>query len=339
MASGSALGGRPSGASASRSSAGRRGIAWSVAALVAGVVIVAVVVYHRQLWSYATHWRGGPGETWAAAPLVEAPTLRIAAVGDVGDGSADFHETAAEMYLAGRDHPFDVVFLLGDNIYPKGDPADLQARVIDPLQPLLDAGAELRAIIGNHDVVVEGYGDEQLVRLGMPGRWHAVERDGVLLVGLDSEHDDPEQLRWLEQTLATSRATWKIVALHRPPYSGGYQGSDVAIRELYTPIFRRHGVQLVLSGHDHDYQRSRPIEGTTYVVSGAGSSTRRTGTEEFTAVAFAVQHFVDIAVYRGRLLLRAIAEDGRVFDEVSIDPAGTVTEGQTVDPATDAAVG
>lgn len=305
----------------------------------AGVAIAAIVVYHRQIWSYATHWRGGPVETWPAAPLAEAPMLRIAAVGDVGDGGADFHETAAEMYLAGRDHAFDVVLLLGDNIYPKGDPADLQARVIDPLQPLLDAGAELRAIIGNHDVMVDGYGDEQLLRLGMPGRWHAVERHGVLLVGLDSEHDDPEQLRWLEETLATSRATWKIVALHRPPYSAGYQGSDLAIRERWTPILQRHGVQLVLSGHDHDYQRSRPIEGTTYVVSGAGSSTRRTGTEDFTAVAFAVQHFVDIAVYPERLLLRAIAGDGRVFDEVSIDPTGAVTEGPMGDPAAEAEVG
>lgn len=311
-------------------------IAWSVAAVMLGAAVVVLALYHRQIWSYATHWRAGPGESWPVAPLAEAPLLRIAAVGDVGDGRADFHETAAEMYVAGRDHPFDVVFLLGDNIYPKGDPADLRRRVIDPLQPLVDAGAELRAILGNHDVMLEGYGDEQLRQLGMPGRWHAVERDGVLLVGLDSEDDDPEQLRWLEDTLAASDATWRIVGLHRPPFSAGYQGSDLAIRERFTPIFRRHGVQLVVSGHDHDYQRSHPMDGTTYVVSGGGSSTRRTGTADFTAVAFAVQHFVDIAVYPEHVLLRAIAEDGRAFDEAWIDPAGTVTERPVVEPAAEA---
>jgi hypothetical protein len=73
-------------------------------------------------------------------------------------------------------------------------------------------------------------------------------------------------------------------------------------------------VQLVLSGHDHDYQRSVPIDGVTYVVSGGGAGTRRTGSDDFTAVSWSWHHFLDICVFDDRLELRAINQDGRVGD-------------------------
>lgn len=129
---------------------------------------------------------------------------------------------------------------------------------------------------------------------------------------------DLEQLAWLEDTLAASDAPWRIAAVHQPPYSAGYQGSDRAVREAFSPIFERHGVQLVLSGHDHDYQRSVPIGGVTYVVSGAGAGSPRTGTEDYTAYSAAVLSYVDVGVYPDRLLLRAIDHELMVFDEFSI---------------------
>jgi hypothetical protein len=95
------------------------------------------------------------------------------------------------------------------------------------------------------------------------------------------------------------------------------------VRELLSPIVERHGVQLVLSGHDHDYQRSVPIDGVTYVVSGAGSGTRRTGEDDFTAVAYSWHHLVDIAITGDELVLRAVGQDGSVFDEVVLAAAPT----------------
>ena len=77
-------------------------------------------------------------------------------------------------------------------------------------------------------------------------------------------------------------------------------------------------MQLVLSGHDHDYQRSIPIAGVTFVVAGAAAYTRRTGDEGFTATSYSWHHFLDIAVTGDRLVLRAVGQDGRVFDEVSL---------------------
>ena len=90
------------------------------------------------------------------------------------------------------------------------------------------------------------------------------------------------------------------------------------MRDLLAPILEEHGVQLVLSGHDHDYQRSVPIDGVTYVVSGAGAGTRRTGEDDFTAVAYSWHNFVEIAVTGDQLVLRAIGQDGSVFDEVAL---------------------
>jgi 3',5'-cyclic AMP phosphodiesterase CpdA len=206
-------------------------------------------------------------------------------------------------------------------VYPSGDPSKLPDTVFEPFAEVLDGGADLMAILGNHDVM-KGRGYEQMEVLGMPGRYWAQEYGDVLIVGIDSnEIDDPEQLQFLEEAMASTDATWKIVAVHHPPYSAGYQGSSVDVRETLAPLLQRYGVQLVLSGHDHDYQRSVPIDGVTYVVSGGASGTRRTGEDDFTAVAYSWHNLVDIAVTGDRLVLRAVGQDGSVFDEVVLTAA------------------
>jgi len=106
--------------------------------------------------------------------------------------------------------------------------------------------------------------------------------------------------------------------VHHPPYSAGYQGSALDIRAAYAPIFERHGVQLVLSGHDHDYQRSEVIGGVTYVVSGGGAGTRRTSSDWFTARSFSWHHFLDVAVFPDALVVRAVNQDQRVADEAIV---------------------
>ncbi len=89
------------------------------------------------------------------------------------------------------------------------------------------------------------------------------------------------------------------------------------MREAFVPIFERYGVQAVFSGHEHDYQRTNPINGVTYIVTGAGSRTRRTGVDDFTAVASSTHHFVDLNVFDDHLRLRAIDQDGEQFESSS----------------------
>jgi len=265
---------------------------------------------------------GSPEDNTPFVPLAPAdqPELRLAVAGDVGEGDDLEWRIGATMYVAGRDDPFDVFLLLGDNVYPDGDPARLDEDVFRPFAAVLDSGADLYAIAGNHDGLADDGGLAQLQAMGMPGMWWSEQIGDVLLVGLDSNQiDNPEQLAWLEETLARSDAPWKIVAVHESPYSAGYQGSNHQVRDVFSPLFARYGVQLVLSGHDHDYQRSVPIDGVTYVVSGGGAGTRRTGKQEFTAYSAGVANFVDLNVYPDHLLLRAIDHELMVFDESTID--------------------
>ena len=152
--------------------------------------------------------------------------------------------------------------------------------------------------------------------LGMDARWWQRNFGDLLLIGLDSNVlDDAAQREFLTRALATRTERWCVVALHHPPYSAGYQGSDLPTRHAFVPAFETGGVDLVLSAHDHDYQRSRPINGITYVVTGGAAHVRFTGTRAFTAAAYRARHFVELAVFPDRMVMRAIDQQGAVFDE------------------------
>ena len=295
--------------------------------LVAAVAAAATAfVYRDQLVRYLTHLEGSPRSTeaWAPFPTDDPPRLHFAAAGDVGEAGSRLDATAATIAEIGAGQRFDALLLLGDNAYPKGDPAALDDTVFAAFGPVFDQGTELLAVLGNHDVM-SGHADAQVDALGMGGRWWARHFDGLLLLGLDSELVDvPDQKTWLEATLAAAEEPWRVVMVHESPYSAGYQGSNRDVREQFVPLFERYRVQLVLSGHDHDYQRSEPIDGVTYVVSGGAARTRRTGSDAFTAVSFSWHHFLEIGVYDDRLVLRAVNQERRVGDEVVIplNPAG-----------------
>lgn len=296
-----------------------------IAAAIAVALVTSALVslYGRQILSAASHLTGSPTSTKPIEqfPPGQAPELRLAVLGDVGYANDREHRTAAAVFEAGRGDPYDALVLLGDNVYPSGDPARLDETVFTPFGDVLGSGAQLLAILGNHDVK-QDHADAQIAALGMPGPWYARQVGDVTFVALDSNRpNDPQQRAWLEGILAAAKTTWKIVALHHPPYSAGYQGSSIAAREAFSPLFEKYGVQLVLSGHEHDYQRSLPINGVTYVVSGGAADTRRTGREEFTAVSGSWHHFVDLSVFSDHLLLRAVNQRLRVFDEWSIASA------------------
>lgn len=261
---------------------------------------------------------GAPSTTWALPALTPRPAVRLAAAGDVGTGAGAEHATAAAMARLASSRRYDALLLLGDNVYPAGDPNRVTATVFGPFRPLLAAGTTLLPVLGNHDIE-RGNADRQAAALGMPGRWYATTVGDVLVVSLDSSRAaDPAQRAFLQRTLAGTTATWKIAEPHFPPYSAGYHGSNMASRRAFEPLFRRFGVQLVLSGHDHDYQRSRPRGGVTYIVSGGAAKLRRTGRASFTAVSWSTHHFLDIAVWPDRLWVRAVNQQGRMIDQVTL---------------------
>jgi len=94
---------------------------------------------------------------------------------------------------------------------------------------------------------------------------------GVRFFALDSNYMDRTQLAWLERELAASGSDWKIAFFHHPIYSsGGRHGSDLQLRALLEPLFLKYGVDLVLAGHEHFYERIKPQKGIVHFVVGSG---------------------------------------------------------------------
>ncbi len=300
---------------------------WTAATLVMAVVLaVWGVLSATGISDYVrdsfTHRIGEPKVTWAVYELDpdDRPGVRFAVAGDVGTGSDIEYRTAEGVFNRSEAQAFNGLILLGDNVYPSGDPARLPDTVFEPFSGVLDAGTSLLPVLGNHDVR-DGNREGHMAALDMPGPWYEERFGDTHFFGLDSTRStDLQQREWFESAISSSDARWKIVAMHHPPFSAGRRGSDELIRKLYVPLFAEHGVQLVLAGHSHDYQRSQVVDGVTYIVSGAAAKKNGTGREDFTAAAWSTYHFVELNIWNDRLELQAINHEGETFDEVVISP-------------------
>jgi hypothetical protein len=134
-----------------------------------------------------------------------------------------------------------------------------------------------------------------------------------------------KQRDWLRRRLRESTATWQIVAFHHPAYTcGGYLGHP-GVLSRWVPLFERHGVDLVLSGHDHNYQRFREHNGVRYVVHGGGGAPLYSirscpGSYPSRRVALAKRGFLYLVAGADSLRGRAVAPSGAVVDEFSLRP-------------------
>jgi 3',5'-cyclic AMP phosphodiesterase CpdA len=262
-----------------------------------------------------------PG-SWTTAP----DRLRFAAIGDNGSGGRHAMAVATQMARTYEHLPFGLVALLGDICY-YGNLADRYDHVFRrPMAPLLDAGVGFELAIGNHDAGLR-HSDEgiaeieaELGLLGTPGRYYSTTHGPADFFYLDSSEpgvfgpDAPTQWEWLDDTLAAATSQWRIVCLHHPLYSSGRHGSTLGARRRLEPILRRHHVDLVLAGHDHHYERTHPVDGITYVVSGGGCKTTRVGHSTFTATATAALQFLLVDIDDDRLTGHCIGVGGATID-------------------------
>ena len=158
------------------------------------------------------------------------------------------------------DDPYDGLLILGDLIYERGDASLVGPRIIEPFAPITDEGAVLVPVLGNHDYD-SGEQQQILEALGRDEPWY-VETIGIVrIIVLDSNRvTDVAQTEWLRDTLAepVDPDLWTIVAMHHSAYSAGEHGSDLEVRDAWSPLFEEFDVPLALAGHDHDYQRSLP---------------------------------------------------------------------------------
>jgi hypothetical protein len=248
-------------------------------------------------------------------------SIRFAAVGDSGNGGAD--QLAVLDQIANV--PFDMMVHLGDIAYEHGTATQLQNHHFAVYAELMKS-FPLYPTSGNHEYTTSSAAPFREAFVlpengGTAGseRWYSFDYGPVHFVALDSELIGIEQVEWLEQDLAASTRPWKVVFVHRPPFSSGEHGSDEDVRGSFVPVFEKYGVRLVLSGHEHDYERTKVINGVTYVVSGGGGrETRDVGSSAFTAFSEAVLHFLYVEASPERLVLHAIDGMGREFDQAFV---------------------
>lgn len=154
---------------------------------------------------------------------------------------------------------------------------------------------------------------------------YALDVGPIRFILLDStESEAPARAAWLARELQRAAfnpdVTWVVPALHRPPFSEGERGGDGDIRDWWVPLFTTYEANLVLSGHAHNYQRTRPIEGVTYLVSGGGGGWLYQVDPLHPNMAFATStfHFVHFHVAGPSLRLEAKLPDGTVFDRAEL---------------------
>lgn len=174
--------------------------------------------------------------------------------------------------------------------------------------------------IGNHE---QNHADF-FKYFSFPGaeRYYSFNYGGSHFVILDSNMPfrvDPKQKKWLTDDLeANKSADFTFVFFHHPPYSSGKHGSDVPLRELFGGIFKKYGVDAVINGHDHHYERAEPGDGIVYVVSGGGGAElRNVGQSEWTKSTAKAYHFVAFTVTPNSWKAVVKTPDGRIIDTFS----------------------
>ncbi len=180
-------------------------------------------------------------------------------------------------------------------------------------------------IVGNHEQP-EDDGSKFYYLFSLPHneKWYSFNSGNIHLIGLDTEADlMGEQMDWLLNDLNSvsldPSIDWKIVFLHRPPYSSGSHGSQLDVRNAWSGIFEDYGVDIVLCGHDHDYERSVPIGGVTYIVTGGGGAPLYpVGSSWWTAYSESSHHFILFTVTGDMLNLKAIRSDGTSMDSLTL---------------------
>jgi 3',5'-cyclic AMP phosphodiesterase CpdA len=235
----------------------------------------------------------------------------------MGTGERPQYEVGARMADARGRFPFDLVLMLGDNLYIGDKPQDYRKAFEQPYGPLLDVGVRFFAVLGNHDSRSERF----YAKFNMNGRsyYTFAPVENVRFFGLESDYMTRDQLEWLERELQGATEAWRIVLMHHPIYSsGGTHGSSLPLRRVLEPLFIKYGVTAVFAGHEHFYERIKPQNDVTYFISGGGGKVRKGDLHKnspLTAAGFDTDnHFMLIEIDGDQMYFEAVSRAGATVD-------------------------
>ena len=302
----------------------------------------------------------GEGGSFRTAPVPGTRRVHFAAIGDFGTGG-DIQQELVQSLVDARP---ELMLALGDVAYDSGTPTEVEEHFIRPMARLFSQ-VPVYVALGNHEYMTDA-GRPTLDAIHMPAnnekkteRYYSFDWGHVHFVALDSmcsgtaesggECTAEEQEAWLRNDLASTDQPWKVVFFHHPAYSSSPKTSR-SIQEKIVPILEEGGVDLVLAGHAHNYERSFPMwegerddeRGLTYVVAGAGGAKLKYFDDEANAPSWSAYRnntefgYLEVNVEGGTLSGEARTMEGRVIDSFTLtkELPDAPAPGPILDPGT-----
>jgi len=243
--------------------------------------------YYYAVGANGTNFAAGAEYFFVTGPATSRPT-RIWVIGDSGTATipgGNSEGVRDAYYSFAKTRYTDLWLMLGDNAYYEGTDAQYQTAVFNTYPEMLRQTC-VWPTIGNHETY-DPYADGHIAYSdiftlptrgeagGMPSgteHYYSFDYGNIHFVCLDSEMSDTQtngpMVTWLKNDLAANTKDWLIAFWHSPPYSHGSHNSDspsewnlVAMRENIVPVLESYGVDLVLCGHSHCYERSFLLDG------------------------------------------------------------------------------
>ncbi len=222
--------------------------------------------------------------------------IRLAGFGDCGNSSPNQYKVRDAVLQYAQEHPLNGWFLIGDNAYSHGRDIEYQHRFFNVYKNDLLKHYPLYPVPGNHDYYDERWGtqaDRSKIAYfqnftvptkgelgGLPSgtpAYYSYDIGNVHFLALDSYAEDKEgkymydeqvgaQVKWVREDLKANKKKWVVAYWHHPPYTKGSHDSDkendlIKIRENFLKHIEEFGVDLVICGHSHVYERTRLIKG------------------------------------------------------------------------------
>jgi hypothetical protein len=250
--------------------------------------------YYYSVGTAAAPLAGDSSYFFTTAPAAGTPSAtRIWAIGDAGTGDAN-QKAVRDAYAAHTGSKYTNLWLmLGDNAYSSGTDSQYQSNVFNIYDNVSPSSLPARFLrqsvlwptLGNHDTAGSSSPPPtlpyyQIFNLPTNGEagglasgtedYYSLDYANIHFVCLDSmtssRSSTGPMLTWLANDLAATTQDWIIAFWHHPPYTHGTHNSDYEaqlkeMRQNAVPILENYGVDLVLTGHSHNYERSFLIDG------------------------------------------------------------------------------
>lgn len=275
---------------------------------------------------YRTVSAGSESRTYSFQTAVEKDSpFTFANYGDNKSGPSN-HKQVANLILSKKPN---LVMHNGDLVNRGGIDKQWNRLFFDPASDMMHS-IPLFPVLGNHEDHADNY--YNFFSLPRNEQWYSFDFGNTHFVVLDSDEDflkQGNQIDWLINDLENNTADWTFAFFHHPPFTSGgnhYRRDRIYRKNLLHPIFEEYGVDVVFNGHDHHYERIKPIVsrgGTrpvTYIICGNGGTPMRYSRKlDWTAYVERVFGFVLVSIDGQRMRLQAVNIHDEIIDEILLD--------------------